>query len=275
MKTGYSLRKGILKAAVLLCIVYLVVMGLLSFQQEKMIFFPEKLPADYRFSFDQAFEEIFIPASDGVRLHGLLFKAEASKGLVFYLHGNAGSVASWGWAAEPYTDLGYDTFVLDYRGYGKSGGNISSESQFYADVQAAYDQLKTRYSEDRMIVAGYSIGTGAAARLAAENHPRLLILQAPYYSLGDLMQSLYPFVPAFLLQYKFETFRYVEKTKAPIVLFHGDRDEIIYPGSSEKLKAHLKPADQVIILKGQAHNGMNENPEYQRELAKVLGEVAG
>jgi uncharacterized protein len=245
-------------------------MGFLSFQQENLIFFPERLPVDYRFSFDQEFEEVFIPASDGAKLHGVLFKVPEPKGLVFYLHGNAGSVDSWGWVYKTYTDLHYDVFVLDYRGYGKSEGSITNEAQFYADAQAAYDALKERYSEEKIIVAGYSIGTAAAAKLAAENKPGLLLLQAPYYSLGDLMQSLYPFVPTFLLKYKFETFRFVEQTKAPVFLFHGENDEIIYPGSSEKLKDHLKPTDRVVMLKGQGHNGMNENPAYKRELVRLL-----
>ena len=235
-----------------------------------MIFFPQKLSKDHVFTFNQPFEEVFIPAGDDVKLHGLLFKAASPKGLVFYLHGNAGSVDTWGWIAPTYTDLGYDIFILDYRGYGKSEGKISSEKQFYDDVQAAYDYMKKEYAEDQMIVAGYSIGTGAAAMLASVNNPALLILKAPYYSLGDLMKKLYPGVPAFLLKYKFETFRFVEQTKAPVVLFHGDRDEIIYHGSSEKLQAHLKPSDKVIILKGLGHNGMNEHSEYQQQLAGVL-----
>lgn len=245
-------------------------MGFLSFQQEKLIFFPEKLPADYTFSFDQQAGEVAIPAPDGALLHGLLFKAEKSKGLVFYLHGNAGSVTSWGWAHQAYTALGYDVFVLDYRGYGKSEGTISSEKQFYDDTEAAYLALAHRYSGKQIVIAGYSIGTAAAARLAARHSPDLLLLQAPYYSLGDLMTSLYPIVPGFLLQYKFETHKFVAQTKSPIAIFHGDRDEIIYAGSSEKLKAHLKPTDQVILLEGQGHNGMNENPAYRRALARVL-----
>lgn len=255
---------------VLVCSVYLGLMGLLSFQQENLIFFPEKLPADYTFRFDREAEEITIPAPDGVLLHGLLFRADQSKGLVFYLHGNAGSVASWGWVHQAYTALGYDVFVLDYRGYGKSQGEISSEKQFYADAEAAYLELASRYSGQQLVVAGYSIGTAAAARLAALHTPGLLLLQAPYYSLSDLMQSLYPFVPGFLLRYKFETYTYVAQTKSPIVIFHGEQDEIIYPGSSGKLKLHLKPGDRVILLKGQGHNGMNENPAYRRELARVL-----
>ncbi|MDO6388740.1 alpha/beta fold hydrolase [Pontibacter sp. BT731] len=262
--------KQVIGAAVLVGTLYLVMMGLLSFQQEKLIFFPEKLPVDYTFRFDQEAEEIRIPAPDGVLLHGLHFKSEESKGLVFYLHGNAGSVASWGWAHEAYTALGYDMFVLDYRGYGKSQGEISSEKQFYADAEAAFLEMAGRYSGKHVLVVGYSIGTAAAARLAALHSPTLLLLQAPYYSLSDLMQSLYPMVPGFLLRYKFETYTFVAQTKSPIAIFHGAQDEIIYPGSSEKLKAYLKPTDRVILLEGQGHNGMNENPAFRRELANVL-----
>ncbi|WP_370627262.1 alpha/beta hydrolase [Pontibacter sp. HSC-14F20] len=266
--------KQVLKAAVLVCILYLLMMGFISFQQEKLIFFPEKLPADYTFRFDRNAEEITIPAADGVLLHGLLFKADATKGLVFYLHGNAGSVASWGWVHQAYTALGYDVFVLDYRGYGKSQGKISSERQFYDDAEAAFLEVAGRYSGQQIIVAGYSIGTAAAARLSSLHTPTLLLLQAPYYSLSDLMQSLYPLVPGFLLRYKFETYTFVAQTKSPIAIFHGELDEIIYPGSSEKLKAHLKPSDQVILLKGQGHNGMNENPAFRRKLAKVLSKLS-
>lgn len=263
----------ILKTAAVLILIYILLMSLLSFQQESMIFFPQKLSKNHVFNFNQEFEEVYISAKDGAKLHGVLFKTDKPKGLVFYLHGNAGSVDTWGWIAQTYTNLNYDIFVLDYRGYGKSEGTISSEKQFYEDVQAAYDQLKTMYDENHIIVAGYSIGSGPAAMLAAENKPKLLVLQAPYYSLGDLMQKLYPIVPVFLLKYKFDTYRFVEKTEAPIALFHGDQDEIIYHGSSEKLKPHLKSTDKVIILEGQGHNGMNENPAYQKALAEVLADL--
>ncbi|WP_230407033.1 alpha/beta hydrolase [Pontibacter cellulosilyticus] len=267
------MRNALLITGSILVFLYLLLMTVFSLQQESFIFFPEKLPRNYTFDFDTTFEEVVVPAPDGIQLHGLLFKTAAPKGLVFYLHGNAGSVASWGWAHTAYTRLGYDFFILDYRGYGKSEGAIENEKQFYGDVQAAYDKLKKRYSEDQIIVAGYSIGTAAAAKLASENNPKLLILQAPYYSLADLAKSLYPIVPAFLLKYKFETHRFVEKVKAPVAIFHGAQDEIIYHGSAEKLKAHLKPSDEIIILDGQGHNGMNENPDYQRELQRVVAEM--
>jgi pimeloyl-ACP methyl ester carboxylesterase len=243
---------------------------MLNFNQEELIFFPTKLPADHTFTFNADFQERYVTTTDGHNLHGLLFKADSSAGLIFYLHGNAGALDSWGEIAQTYTALNYDIFMLDYRGYGKSQGKISSEKQFHDDVQAAYDQIKKEYPEEKIVVLGYSIGTGTAARLAAENKPKMLILQSPYYSLIDLAQKLYPMVPSSIIKYKFKTHEYVEKTEAPIVLIHGDQDEVIYYGSSLKLQQHLKPADTLITLKGQLHGGFTENPEYVTVLRQLL-----
>ena len=106
---------------------YILVCGLMFVLQEKLIFFPQKLDKDHQFSFRQPFEEVYIKTEDQKSLHGLLFRADSSKGLIFYLHGNAGSLDAWGEVAETYTRLHHDVFLLDYRGYGKSEGAIESE----------------------------------------------------------------------------------------------------------------------------------------------------
>ena len=105
----------------------------------------------------------------------------------------------------------------------------------FEDIQAFYDEMKKRYSEDNIIVLGYSIGTGPAAKIASVNHPKLLILQAPYYSMVDMMKHNYPVIPTFLLKYKFESNKYIKDCKMPVAIFHGDRDEVIYYESSENL----------------------------------------
>jgi alpha-beta hydrolase superfamily lysophospholipase len=238
--------------------------------QERLIFFPEKLPKNFRFKFYNDFEEINIKSRDGLLLNAVLFKAINPKGVIFYLHGNAGSINSWGEVASVYTNLNYDVFMPDYRGYGKSEGSISSEAQFFGDMQMAYDSLKSRYDESKIIVLGYSIGTGVAARLASTNQPAMLILQAPFYSLTDLSKHLYPIIPAFVVKYKFRTYKYIQDCTMPIILFHGDRDEIIYSGSASKLKPLMKRTDRVIILKDVGHNGMSSNKQYLIELQKIL-----
>jgi hypothetical protein len=157
--------------------------SLTSCKQEKLLFYPEKLPPDYKFTFRNKFQEYYFKADNKTNLHGLLFRADSSRGLIFYLHGNAGSVDSWGNCSEVYTSNNYDFFILDYRGYGKSQGKIAAEREFHNDIQIVYDSLKTIYDEKNITIIGYSIGTGPAAKLASANNPKRLILQAPYFNI--------------------------------------------------------------------------------------------
>ncbi len=181
-------------------------------------------------------------------LNGVLAKAKNPKGLIFYLHGNADYLGLLHGVADFFTALDYDIFLLDYRGYGKSEGTISSEEQLFRDNQIVYDTLKKRYTEDTIIISGYSIGTALATKLASENHPRLLILQAPYYSMVDLMKRRFPFVPTFLLRYRLTTHAYLKQCTMPVVMFHGTEDQTTYHDSSLKLEKEFKSGDRFITL---------------------------
>ena len=172
--------------------------------------------------------------------------------------------------AATYTALHYDVFLLEYRGYGKSGGISSSQAQLLADVDTVYRQLLPEYPEHRTVVLGCSLGTGPAIWLAARHHPRLLILQAPYFSMRDMAARLYSYVPGFILRYPMPTNELVVRVSAPIILFHGDHDEVIDYNSTLRLKALLKPTDKLVVLPGARHNGMTGNPDYRREIARLL-----
>ena len=264
------MKKRFVRILKVLAVIYLAIVVVLYFFQERLIFFPQKLDRNKAFSFTGPFEEMSFRTRDAVRLNGILFKADSSKGLIFYLHGNGGSLEGWGRTAPAYTALHYDVFMLDYRGYGKSEGHISSEAQLHEDIQQVYDSLKGLYGERNIVVLGYSIGTGLAARLAADNHPKMLILQAPYYSLVSMMRTRYPWLPTFILRYRLETNKYLPGCAAPIVIFHGDCDDVIACENSNRLKALLKPGDTLIMLKGQGHNSMSDNQEYLRAIGGVL-----
>ena len=251
---------------------YLLIMALAYFFQERLIFLPQKLDRDHIFRFNQKFEERFIEMQDGKMLHGLLFTTEDPKGIILYLHGNAGSLDGWGGVAPTFTNLGYDTFVPDYRGYGKSEGAIGGEAQLYDDMQRVYDHLKNEYNEEEIIVLGHSVGSGMAAKLAADNSPKFLILQAPFYSLKDLARNTPPLniFPSFLFKYKFEVGEYLKQAKMQVVLLHGNEDEVIYYGSSLKLQQQFKPGDTLITLHGFGHNNFIDSPRYREEMEKIL-----
>lgn len=238
--------------------------------QEKLIFFPDKYPTNHVYNFTPSFKEYSFKVDKKVHLNGVLFEADSSKGLVFYLHGNGGSIDSWGQIADIYLKNKHDFFILDYRGYGKSQGRIRSDEQIYSDIKIVYDSLKTKYTENKIVIIGYSIGTGPATQLASTNQPKSLILKAPYYSLTDLVKSMYKIAPTSILRYKFKTNEFLPKVKCPITIFHGNQDEMIYVGSSYKLQKLFKPEDRLIILEGQKHNGINGNTDYLEELKEIL-----
>ena len=265
MKFAVKIVKWILSIIITL---YIAACSYLYFQQENILFHPTKLSTDYPFDFKVEFEEKTIVGEDGTKLSGVLFKSYNSKGLVFYLHGNAGDITRCEKDAYVYTDLGYDCFILDYRGFGKSEGKIISQNQFYSDVEIAYDSLCKSYEEQNIIILGYSIGTGPASMLAAKSNAKHLILLAPYYSMIDMMNNQYPFIPSYFLDYKLKTFEFIENVKSPISIFHGDADEIIYYESSVQLKKHFSSKDELITLSGQLHGGMNQNPTYIKWLKK-------
>ncbi len=251
---------------------YLLICVLLYIFQEKVIFYPQSLAKDYRFHHYPNSIERFVKMQDGTYLHSLLFRTEDPKGVVFYLHGNAGSLQAWGSVAETFTAHQYDVFIPDYRGFGKSEGKIKSEMQLHTDIQALYDTLKKEYLENQIIVLGHSIGAGMAARLAAENDFKLLILQAAPYSLPDLAKkiTLFRLFPSFLLRYEFRTGKHVEAANMPVVLLHGDEDEIVYYGSALKIQQHLKLTDTLITLEGLGHNNFLNTTEYKTEIMNIL-----
>jgi pimeloyl-ACP methyl ester carboxylesterase len=249
---------------------YLCVCVLAYVLQERLIFLPDRIDKKYQFNFAEPFNEVFIPTDDAILLSALLFSAPDSKGVIFYLHGNAGSLDGWADVAPTYLRLQYDVFILDYRGYGKSEGTINSEAQLLRDVQRAYDYVLKSYPEKDVIVLGYSLGSGLAAKIAATNHPRLLILQAPYYSLTEMMRHSFPFLPTFLLKYKLSTKDALPDCRMPIVMFHGDEDEVIPYAQALKLKQLLKPGDTLITLKGVGHNGITDEPAYIAAIESIL-----
>ena len=248
---------------------YVAVCLILWLGQENFIFYPESLAPDFEYTFLGPFDEVTLLV-EGATLNALHFWAQHPKGVVLYLHGNAGSLRTWGEVAPDFVANGYDVFMLDYRGYGKSTGRISSEGVLHDDVAVAYAHLQGRYPEGEIIVYGRSLGSGLAVHLAQFNHPKMLILETPYYSVKELATSSFPFVPSFLLRYPLRADRWIPKVLCPVVLFHGTRDEVIPHTSSERLARLIETEHELFIIEGGGHNDLSEFEEYREALARIL-----
>lgn len=265
-----TLRFLFLSLSVILGTIYLFYVSYIYFNQQEIVFVANKLPNDYKFTFNSDFEEIYIPSFDNKKINGLLFKTKSPKGLIFYLHGNAGSLDTWGNIGKIYTDLGYDFFIMDYRGFGKSQGQIENQNQIFQDITFAYNKMITKYDQNKIIIIGYSIGTGLATYLASINNPKTLILQAPYYNFVEFSNGRVPFIPDFLKKFKFETDKYIVNVKSPIYIFHGKQDQLISCDNSIRLHKIVKKTDKLYLLENQGHLGINEYSDFQEKLKLIL-----
>lgn len=253
-------------------LVYVGLCLLFYFLQDFFFFRPEKLPKNFQYKYPFPFEEVHFEMEDGGTVNGIYFEVPNSLGVVYYLKGNSKSVKGWGKFARDFLGKGYDFFMVDYRGFGKSKGK-RSEQILYQDAQHIYKWLANRYGEDKMVVLGRSFGSGVAARVASWNQPAMLILDSPYYSFKKLIQRHGFILPLrWLLRYIIPTNQFLKVATCPIHIIHGTKDNLI-PYAHGKLLAEEFP-DKVEFhsIKGGHHNDLPEFPEFHETLYTILTE---
>ena len=247
---------------------YLAVIGLLWWKQESLLFHPQVLPAEHAFQMGADVQEAWLDVP-GARLHALHLRQAQPRGLVFFLHGNAGSLQDWFVNLDFYRQAGFDLYMLDYRGYGKSTGRIENEAQLHADVLAAWNSVAPRYTGLRRVIIGRSLGTGLAAELGAQVQPDLTVLVSPYFSMQALAAEHYPWVPRRVLRYPLRTDQKLPLLRGAVMLVHGSEDGLIEPTHSQRLLA-LRPGTALRIIEGAAHNNLQRWPAYGQALAAAL-----
>jgi uncharacterized protein len=260
-----------LNSWIIYIIIALVILSVAAyFLQEVFIFKPEKLRQDFTFKYDVPFKELFFDVEPGVRINGLHFYRDKPSELILYLHGNTRSIKGWAKYAQDFYRYNYDVVLIDYRGFGKSTGK-RSEKEIIDDIQFVYDKLKEQYPEQHLIVYGRSIGSGFAAKIAADNFPRYLILDAPYYNFQKVVERFLPFLPVrFVLRYKLRTDKWIKNVKCHTYILHGTKDWLIPISQSEKLQA-LNPSKITLIrIRGGGHNNLPTFSEYHNFIRDIL-----
>ncbi len=254
---------------------YGAVMGWLWVKQEKLLFAPTVLPASQRLALAPDIHEVAIDVP-GARLSALHLRLPSPKGVVFFLHGNGGSLENWFVNPEYYRRANFDLFMLDYRGYGKSSGQIESEAQLRADVRAAWATVAPQYSGRKLVIYGRSLGSGLAAGLAVEmaasRAPDLTVLVSSYTSMAALSAEHYPWVPQAVLRYPMRTDALIGAIRSPLLLIHGTRDTLIDPRHTAALKA-LAAHAIVLLVPGAAHNDLQDFDSYLSGYARALAEL--
>ena len=258
----------------LLTIIFLVYLGiniLVYFLQDFLMFKPEKLPKDFQFYYEnQEIEEYNIETRDGAVINGLRFKTKDPKGVVFYLKGNSKSIKGWGKFAVDFTRHGYDVIMIDYRGFGKSTGRRTQKA-IKRDLQVVYNKLKDNVAEKHIILYGRSLGSGFATKLASMNNPRMLVLDAPYYSLSKVAKRYLPFMPlSLLIKFPMPTYKWLKYVKCPIHIIHGTDDTLIPYNTSVKL-SKIQPKNTTLhTVIGGGHKDLNTFEAYHKMLSEII-----
>lgn len=272
MKLSSLLRNKTFKLIVISLVgVYIFTLIFFYLFRNELVFQATPLHQNYAFEFDQPFEEHFVTMKDGTVLNGLLFKSQTpSNGLIFYLHGNADNLQRWGEFATDFTKIGYDIFMYDYRGYGKSKGS-SSKKNIHEDATAMLDWAGKKIPHSHLIIYGRSLGSAVASHLAVAANPSLLILETPFANFIDVIY--WPLRPSVLLfpdKIEFSNQDMLPKVKCPKVIFHGTNDWIVPLSSAQKLKPCLQDKNQFYIIEGAGHRNLSEFESYHAQLAAVL-----
>ncbi|HBR54323.1 MAG TPA: alpha/beta hydrolase [Flavobacteriaceae bacterium] len=260
-----------LHIAIWVVAIYIVISVLLYYLQDYFLFKPEKLPEAFQFYYEnQTVEEYNMETKDGAVINGLHFRGAGNKGVVLYLKGNSKSMKGWGKFAVDFTRHGYDVVMVDYRGFGKSKGKRTQEN-LKNDLQDVYNKIKERVHEKYIILYGRSLGSGFATKLASMNRPRMLILDAPYYSLLKVTGRYMAFMPlSILLKYPMPTYKWLKYVKCPVHIIHGTNDKLIPFSTSVKL-SKIKPEITRLwpIIDG-GHKNLNNFESYHEILSQII-----
>jgi hypothetical protein len=237
-----------------------------------LLFFPErKLLATPQ----TTHEEVAIETEDGERLHAWWIPAaERPIGHVLFCHGNGGNIGDRVLHAALLHRAGLDVLLFDYRGYGRSTGRASEEGT-YRDASAARAALLARREVDagHVLYVGESLGGGVAIALAHEAPPAGVVLVSTFTSVRDMARRHYPFVPAAVVPDAYPSLRLVGDLHAPLLVLHGDRDELVPLMFGEALfEAATCPKDMV-VFPGVAHNDVIERagPRWAAAIASFAG----
>ena len=257
---------------------YITALAWLWFRQERLLFEPERLPDHEPICPDTDVREFMVDVP-GAQLSVAQLKLPNPRGVVFYLHGNSGNLRKWFIGLDDFREQNFDVVMMDYRGYGKSTGHIGSEEQLRADVRAVWNAVAADYVGKRLVVSGQSLGTALAAGLAAElsqagTTPDLTILVSPYSSMRALADEHYPWVPSKVLRYHLPTMDHSSKVKGPVLLVHGDKDELIGFHHSEAIM-QANPQCQLLRVEGAGHSDVHQFPSFRKGVAAALVGLAG
>ena len=203
-----------------------------------------------------AADEHLLTTADGEKIIVWHVPAKPGHAVVLHFHGNGDFLAGLAGRFRDITADGTGLVALSYRGYAGSSGR-PSEQGLLSDAAAAYAFAAARYSADQIVVWGFSLGSGVAVALAADQPIGKLILEAPYTSIVDVAAAAFPLLPVrWLIRDQFRSDQRISRVTAPLLIMHGARDATIPIDLGDRLFALAREPKQFVRFPQGAHNDL-------------------
>ena len=254
--------------------IVIVLIGLYVFAQfvrRTSMFVPSRFPEG---AWDaRGAEDVSFTTSDGVRLHGWLFRSPAAHVLLVYCHGNAGNITERAPIAAELARRGISVLLFDWRGYGKSEGQ-PTESALFRDALGAYDCARTQTTGD-IAVYGESLGGPYAAYIAAHRNVRCVVIENSFPSLCAMGNTLYHPLPlGWFAPFALRTTDWLNKAGVPVLVMHGKRDAVIPFPLGMELYNGLRVPKELLVSETGGHCEM-ANAEAARYYDTIVRFVLG
>lgn len=265
-------RKRWLRWLNIFLVIYLLAGIAIYFFQDYMFLRPQTLPADTKYAFAAPHRETDVKLDEEYSMNVVQFLTthDSARGVVLYFHGNMKNIGRYAEYAGLFTRNGYEVWMVDYPGFGKSTGKLT-EQKMYDYAEQLYLMASSRFKAGSIVIYGKSLGTGVAAWLAAKKSCKRLILETPYYSFHSLTAHYLPVYPVSkLIKLKLPVYKYISIVNAPVAIFHGTEDNVIPYSNAKKLEADLKATDLFFTIEKGAHNNLGDFPVFRQKLDSLL-----
>jgi fermentation-respiration switch protein FrsA (DUF1100 family) len=230
---------------------------------DRLVFFPDRImPPTPRGVLDRTIE-----TADGVRLHAWLAGPPDPVATLVWSHGNAGNIGNRADVLLALAARGLAVLAYDYRGYGRSEGR-PTEAGVHLDAEAAYDHLRASGVEPgRIVCFGESLGGAVSIRLATERPCAAVVVVATFPAIRDVARTHYGLLGAAIGR-RFDVTDRIPRLAAPLLVAHGDRDEIVPYALGAQVFAAAPEPKRFLRVPGAMHNDVLGRPE-------LLDAVAG
>jgi len=257
-------------------LIYVTLTVLLWWKQEALLFMPAREYGTLPSASGLTHEEIDIEVEPGTTIRGWFIPAPVEAiGTVLYFHGNSRNLSYYVPRLAPFAAAGFDSFSIDYEGYGASGGT-PSETNIYRDADAAWNWLtRTKgVKPGRIVVWGYSLGGAAATWCASRHEVGAVVLESTFTTIPEVGANVYPWLPVSLVsRYQFANRDRVAMIRAPILIGHGNTDQLIPFEMGQELHRVANEPKRFVEHAGDHGAGLVEDPATWSDVRRFLEEA--